>query len=296
LAAGECLRSGDEMLVVDVRAAGCSTSPERLLADTHISQLAADGGGQHHWQQMSIDEFAAGAPSGTRTVVWVHGNRISRADACSRGMRVYKTLTQFASDEDPPIRFVIFSWPADQQPGLLRDFREKALRTRPVAWQLAYLLNQLPADEPISLAGYSYGARVIGGTLHLLAGGDLGCGLVVEGASAGVRPPMPVVFIAPATHCNWFGPQQFHGLALSQVDGLLFTINRADPAMKYYEFVDKNTHCDALGLNGTCCAPPVEANRLSCVDMTRAVGGTHDLFAYMCVSSYMSRAWHTLVP
>ncbi len=291
-----CMRSGDEIVVVNVRNACCSTNPATLMARTRVTQYIADDAGNVHWIPSDFDSFLGSTDASKRTVIWVHGNRIEPSDACYRGLRVYQSLTRCASDADGPIRFVIFSWPAEQQPGPLRDFREKAQRTRPVGWQLAYLVNRLPADQPISMIGYSYGARIIGGALHLLGGGDLGCGLKVDNAGEVPRPAMPVVFIAAATHAHWFGPNQFHSNAMQRTGKLLLTTNQDDPAMKFYRLVDTNSSALAMGLCGPTCLNADEAARVRLVNVTCAVGSTHDLYRYMAVGSFMSEAWDTLVP
>ncbi len=290
-----CVRGGDEIVVVNVRSACCSTDPTTLLARTKVTNYVADDAGNVDWVPSDFATFLASTEPSRRTVIWVHGNRIEPSDACYRGLRMYQSLTRCASDSDGPIRFVIFSWPSEQQPGPLRDFREKAVRTRPVGWQLAYLVNQLPADQPISMIGYSYGARITGGALHLLAGGDLGCGLSVEGADDVPRPAIPVVFIAAATHAHWFGPNQFHGMAMQRVDSLLMTTDQDDPAMKFYGLVDSGSNATAMGLRGPTCLTSHDAARVRLVNVTRAVGGTHDLYRYIAVGSFMSSAWDTLV-
>ena len=108
------------------------------------------------------------------TVIFVHGNQITPCDAKCEGLAVYRRLMRHGSDA-PPIRFVIFSWPsAKVSGGLLNDVRVKAMRTGPAGCQLAWLIDQMPAETPLSLVGFSFGARIITGGLHVLAGGSLG--------------------------------------------------------------------------------------------------------------------------
>ena len=107
------------------------------------------------------------------TLIFIHGNQITPADAKREGLAVYRRIMRYGSD-GPPIRFVIFSWPSSRVGGLLRDVRVKATRTDPAGCQLAWLLDQMPAETPVSLVGFSYGARIITAGLHILAGGHLG--------------------------------------------------------------------------------------------------------------------------
>ena len=87
------------------------------------------------------------------------------------------------------IRFVIFSWPSSKvSGGLLNDVRVKAARTGPAGCQLAWLIDQMPAETPLSLVGFSFGARIITGGLHVLAGGSLGGSMQSDRARASRSP------------------------------------------------------------------------------------------------------------
>src|SRR5262249_36994004 len=124
------------------------------------------------WQQSDLQTFLTFDPT-VPTVIFVHGNQISPGDAKSEGLSVYRHMICYGNDS-PPIRFVIFSWPSSKIPGLLRDVRVKAARTGPAGYDLAWLIDQLPEETPVSLVGFSFGARIITGGLHVLAGGSLG--------------------------------------------------------------------------------------------------------------------------
>ena len=110
-----------------------------------------DEAGYRRWQSSDLDSFLAFDPS-VPTIIFVHGNQITPGDAKGEGLMVYRKIILHGCDA-PRIRFVIFSWPSSKVGGLLRDVREKAARTEPAGWHLAWLLDQMPAETQISLVG-----------------------------------------------------------------------------------------------------------------------------------------------
>lgn len=290
-AAGASSRVADEIFEINVRPAGCTTSPERLAERMVVSEYALSGeGNSRQWVESDLARVTQ-PKTDAITIFFVHGNKVDACYARQRSMRVYRTLVRQACD-DRPIRFVIFSWPAAEVNGFLNDFRVKAARTRPVGWQLAWVLNQMPGDARVSLLGYSYGARIVGGAMHVLAGGDLS-GLSL-GGTATTHRPMRVAFLAAATHAGWFGPNCYHGLAMHQIDRLLLLNNELDPAMRFYRFVETNSNPQAMGLCGPTCLSAEARSRVECYDCSRCVGRSHDLFKYMATGRTITRVWEHL--
>lgn len=282
------VRVQDEVWEVNVRPVACSTSENVIAERLEVRQYVVDESGNcRRWVNTDLAQLSAAAGDGMVTVFYVHGNKVDPSMARDRSLRVYRTLTAHATD-DRPVRYVIFSWPASEVNGLLRDFRVKAVRTRPVGWELAWVLNQMPVDAKISLIGYSYGARIIGGAMHALAGGDLsGASL----PSTGQHAPMRVAFIAAATHSNWFGPNGYHDLAMHQIDRLMMLNNQLDPAMRHYDLVETNCSPQAMGLCGPTSLIPGAREQIQCFDCTNCVGKSHDLFDYMSTGSTIATMW-----
>lgn len=291
-ARGLCqVRPQDEVIEINTRAACASTDPQRLEAALRVSEyVVRDEHGHREWMASDFSRLTSELAADRVTVIYVHGNKINACDARCRGLDVYRRLVSCASS-DQAIRFVIWSWPADEMSGFLRDFRVKAARTTPVGWQLAWAINQLPTEAPIGLLGYSYGARIIGGAAHLLAGGQMS-GLAIPDLVE--RPPLRVSFLAAATHAHWFGPGQYHGLAMNQIDQLLLINNKVDPAMKYYKYISQNSRPQPLGLRGPTCLRPADRHRVRCLDASVCVGRTHDLYMYMASSHTMALVWENL--
>jgi len=285
------IRASDEVFEVNVRGACSTTNVERLRSRMVVREFDP-GCGSSRWLQTDFARITESGTPGVSTIFYVHGNQVSASDARRRSLDVYRRLVQVSCDERP-IRFVVFSWPADEESGVLKDFRLKAARTRPAGWQLAWVLSQMSPDTQVGLIGYSYGARIVGGAAHVLGGGNLS-GLSLCDCQAEARPPLRVAFIAAATHAHWFGTGRYHGRAMTQIDQLMLLINNSDPAMRFYKWVEKNSSPTAMGLRGPCCLNAEQRSRVKCYNCSTCVGRSHDLYEYMAPQGTMAQMWRHL--
>ncbi|MEN1681719.1 MAG: hypothetical protein AAGJ46_19220 [Planctomycetota bacterium] len=285
------VRPQDEVLLVSVRGLGCSTDTEAFAAGLRCERHVQAMPRGQRWHGISLDEFLASFTPDRSTIVFAHGNRIEENEVRSRSLYVYSRLVACRGD-DRPLRYVIFSWPSDEIDGVLRDVRVKAARTRPAGLQLAWIVDQIHRpDVPLGLIGYSFGTRVQSGAAHLLAGGSLS-GLRLN--ATGPAPPMRAVWIAPAFAADWLGPGRYHGLAMNPVETLLVGINRRDPAMRYFAWVDRKQHPQAMGLAGPTYLARETARRVKLFNATSQVGRSHDMCKYMAINGLMSNAWRRL--
>jgi hypothetical protein len=177
-------------------------------------------------------------------------------------------------------RLVIWSWPSTQIDGPLQDVRYKACVSETHAWHLARLLNQIRPDAPISLIGYSYGARLVSGSLHLLGGGEL-AGRVLDHASP--RCPLRAVLLAGALDSHALLPRGRYHAALSQVDHMLVLVNSRDPVLHHYPLLAGLFHKSppALGYTGLFTAPlgPAEV-KVAQWNVSHFIGKDHDWRRY----------------
>lgn len=245
------------------------------------------------WISTDLAELTTNAGSGRHvTLIYIHGNRVSSGDAISQGMTVYRRLAVHAPD-DLAIRFVIWSWPSDKVRGQIRDVRAKGVRTNNEGYFLGWFLSRLPSDASVSLLGYSYGARIATGALHVAAGGSLaGCSLRDEREEAAGSAPnlMRVALLAAAIDRCWIMPGQPHGRALGLADEMLLLYNHCDPVLKRYGVVEKGSHPEALGYQGigaSCLGP--DGDRLSQRDVCCTIGKTHDVYRYLYSPSLTAR-------
>ena len=268
---------GDELWFVSSRSA-------RLDADGRLRMPVFHYDGRGGWLSRSLDDLAAADPQ-TPTCFFVHGNRVSLGQSNLVGWRYYTHLTA-GCRKRPPLRFVLFSWPSDRICGSSRqDVQAKAVRAECHAYFLARVVDRLPAESKLCLIGYSFGTRLIGGALHLLGGGDLR-GQALAQRTVDARS-VRAVMLAAATDNDHFLPGRSFQTAPSQIDRMLVTINRDDPAMKWYPMIyrfqlRRRLGQQALGYTGLAgldCLPHLRG-RVEHRDVTCAVGREHGWSAF----------------
>lgn len=211
------------------------------------------------------------------TIVYVHGNRADWSESIQRGWMAYDSLTMPEPD-GPPVRLIIWSWPSDQIRGQLDDVRVKAARTEFESRTLAEFLTQLPHETPLSLLGYSFGARIVSGALHELASKQPSAGEIVRPR----RAPMRVVLVAAALNNQWLLAGQCHGRAFDLIDRMLVVMNSCDPVLKHYHLVEccRRGGPEALGFTGIPWVPPERSGTVEQLNAAGIVGRSHDEFLY----------------
>lgn len=231
------------------------------------------------WIPVSIDDFYAEDDPSRVTMVYVHGNWIERGEDTVRGLNAYRALLSRVPGA-PPLRVVLFSWPTSRRPGMLRDFRMKAELADTAGLHLAWVLSRMRPDIPVTVVGYSFGARVVTGALHVLAGGSM-CRCALPEPVA--RIPVRVLLIAAAVHHDWLLPGGRHGMAWQLVDRLVLITNRCDPAMRFYHLLERRGRPRALGEFGITrlWALGDASERLVQFDACRAVGKRHGEVYYL---------------
>jgi hypothetical protein len=175
----------------------------------------------------------------------------------------------------------------------MKDVQLKAARTRPVGCQLAWVVDQMPDNGPLGMIGYSYGARIVTGALHILGGGSLS-GIGLSERAHPHRAPVRVVLIAAAMHSHWLGPGQYHGKAMSQIERMLFINNCIDPMMQWYHLSVPNGDPQAMGLAGPTFVR-ADHVKLCNKDVSRCVGSKHDERRYLSSPGMGQLLWEWAV-
>jgi pimeloyl-ACP methyl ester carboxylesterase len=279
------IRPQDEIFLVNVRPIGGCCDPASLASGTQFeSYQAPDDSGCRQWQTTSLAAVTSGDAS-ISTVLFVHGNRLTNWDAKCEGLAAYRRIVRNA--DAAPIRFVIFSWPSAQISGPLKDVRVKAARTRPAGCQLAWFVDQLPAETPLTMVGFSYGARIVTGALHILGGGSLG-GTSFAELQHPHRQPVNAVLLASALNSDWLCPGHYHGQAMTMVHQMVLVNNPEDRAMKYYHFSTTCGRPQALGYCGPTCIDPAAASKIVELNVGCYVGSEHNLFCYLSAPGVIS--------
>ena len=248
-------RPGDEVWVVSSRGLDCDSPHQAALRMKYWKYEP------HRWAAADRETFLSGDPQRT-TSFFVVGNDYSHAETIETGWFAYCRLIRTAPAA-PPLRFVIWSWPCDRIPGRrLNDAKVKLWRTPAASFYLAWLVDQLPGETPISMSGSSFGARILMGSLELLAGGrHRGYQLAPR---ADRRPRhVDAVLIGAAFDNDDLLPGQPFGQSMTQVNRLLVFTNQSDIALRVYRFLyGRRSGLTAIGMTG-----PV---------MTRRLGGHGD--------------------
>ena len=283
------VRAQDEIWAVSTRCLGCPSGTE---PEPQWTVWKYDPRGPQ-WLNASASEFYATDSAKIVTAMYIHGNQIDSSLALRDGLDTYFQLAG-RYDDAAPVRFVIWSWPSDKIHGPIRDGRTKADRADTDAYYLARFLAPIKPDVRVGLLGYSYGARITAGALHLLGGGEL-IGLTV---APGERPQFRVVFWAAAEHDYWLLPGRYHGQALPMADRWLITRNYCDPALARYSWVEKCYDPTALGYSGLVGRNLLTAEqnaRIEEIDVTDLIGKTHDNDAYLYSEPIVSRTREVLL-
>lgn len=282
---GLSARRADSIWIVSTRCLDCSCENQPGEQDLRFLRYDAARGCQDTtWDAWSADELP-----GTITVIYVHGNRIEPDEARGHGLTAYRALLRCGSDA-PPLRFVIWSWPSSKVPGPRprRDIQVKAARTDCESYFLANFMSRLNPQTPLSLLGYSFGARIVSGALHLSGGGTLGRFRLVE---ANPRPAnsVRVAVLAAGMDNRWWLPGRYHGECFSQVDRMLLLYNSCDPILRLYSRFDRRPGAQALGYTGFCWTSRLgeNAERLEQTNVCCRIGRTHDEQAYFASEANM---------
>jgi hypothetical protein len=276
----------DEVWLLSTRSIGTKCDPRAMASGMRCEVRTANG----RWQRRSWDETLAAFAAPMPTVIYVHGNRVDNGVDKSHGLGFYRWLAARKS-ADAPIRYVIWSWPSSQIRGRIKDYEVKAARTQPCGWQLAWAIDQMPTSSPLAVIGYSYGARVATGALHILGGGALGK-LELAHRVHPDRAPVNVALVAAAVTAQWLRPEGFHGKAISQAATLVLVNNQLDPAMRFYPMSPMGNGATALGFAGVPGRDSLGdlSRRIHSIDLTSTVGRHHSLSAYLSTSSIFGQA------
>jgi hypothetical protein len=238
------IRPQDQLWVINSRGLGGRSTEkiaERLVYHRYLLEKKG-------WASSNLAGFMA-EPAHMTTCFLVPGNYYTHAEAIRVGWYAYHRLVGQGADARP-LRFVIWSWPADPVPGRrLLDARIKFGRLDEGALHLASLLDQFDRATPVSLVGSSFGGGIIVGALHLLGGGTLG----PYRLTAGDRAPHHVkaVLIAAAFDNDWLMAGHKYGLAMTQMERMLLFVNPRDlPLFFYKRLYFRRSRARAIGREG----------------------------------------------
>lgn len=253
------------------------------------------------WTDSDLSSLWGTSDPGVPTLILVHGFVGGGDTAIERAIQgtwpIYRRLCCDAQAR--PFRIIIWTWPAERTlrglrdrtiRGIRADGQRKAARTDTESVLLAQLIAGTHPRVPLTLAGYSFGARIVAGSLHLLGGGQLrGCRLADEQLAS--RVPARAMLVGAAMDCDWLLPGHRHGRALSQVDRLLITVNHRDGLLKLYRHLYRLRGPQALGRVGPAGLACLGAERakFELLNTTCTVGKEHHWDNYLFQSGILGR-------
>lgn len=232
------------------------------------------------WHASSASAFFAPEPDGIRRsiVIFIHGNRWSLDKAILRGLQTYQQ-TIVPWKDAPPMRFVVWAWPADQVAGPIRDVRIKADRADEHSFHLARFLQHIEPQTPVSVLGFSFGGRVALNALQLIGGGAVdGCRLP---PAAHPVSPINLTLAVPAIRNDCLITT--HRSAYRQINHLDLVYNSRDAYLNLYRFTRFDNKMPAMGYTGICGLHrlPDHEVRIHQFNAARFVGAQHDYLEYI---------------
>jgi hypothetical protein len=293
-AAGEPGKPDAEVWLVSTRGAPRSSASPNAGERIRYFLLSE----ARRWRPSSADALIETLQTPLPTTVFVHGNRADSGDATSGAFELLGAIRRQAPEG--AFRMVIWSWPSDRiRGGNRKDVRVKAAYSDVQGRYLADFLSRLDPEVPVSLVGYSFGARVITVALDLLDGGPRGNGALPESGPQDPKsaespptlaepPKRRAVLIAAGVDAGWLAPGGRHGGAIKQVERMLITRNCCDPVLRLYPLMYGLGGPQALGYVGPVCLGENRA-KTETADVSCAVGRAHDWSRYIAAPGLKRR-------
>ncbi|MGA2616974.1 MAG: hypothetical protein ABSF26_05135 [Thermoguttaceae bacterium] len=305
---------GDQQLwIIDTRGAPSCSDGETGLPQ--IAYWQFDPCGACQWSASDAGAFSrGGAPLGP-TIFLMHGYNTEPDQAVQYGWSLFARLQQWAGPR--PFRLVVWSWPSRRTVRPLRaDIQLKASASDTEGYYLARTIAglkpafaDLPSNahltrtiaglkggSPVSLVGYSYGARIAAASLQLLAGGPVAGRRLppaVLAAWSGGTPPIRAALLGAAIDSDSLEPGQPFGLSPAVAQGILVSQDSLDRVLRLYRRVYCRHGPQALGSTGPAGG---DSGKLEVVNVTCFVRKRHDWRRYEAALPVVERLpWYTFL-
>jgi hypothetical protein len=202
---------GEVWLIRTHRVCGCCPQPleSQPLKVWHLQD-------ECRWTASDLPSLLRTDDPNVPTVVLVHGFVTGSQSAISRAIEgtwpIYRRLCCEAGGR--PFRIIVWAWPAERTKNRLRDrtirglradVQRKGARTDTESILLAQYIDRVQPQVPLTLLGFSYGARAIGGALELLGGGHIRCCRLAR-TNTSPRAPIRAMMVAAAMDVDWLLP------------------------------------------------------------------------------------------
>ncbi|MGA2060382.1 MAG: hypothetical protein ABSG67_07875 [Thermoguttaceae bacterium] len=240
------------------------------------------------WQASDEESFRGGDDPAVPTTIIIHGNQDDADDAVDFAWPIYCRMSRIACDR--PFRLVIWSWPSEKICRRNRaDVQLKISFCGAQAYYLAVCMDHMRGDVPVCLIGYSLGAPIAAGGLHLLAGGEAACRMLPGRGSpeqsSKRTAPIRAVMVGAAAEADCLASNGEYNLALSQVEKMLVERNCCDRVLKFYPRLYGRHGPQALGFVGP--AGCGEYDKIELLDVSCEVGKRHQWKFYLTSQSLL---------
>ena len=266
-------------LVIDTRSIPTGTLKNPPEALTDLRFFAADESGMV--RRLTTDDWVEDIEKEQPLWVVVHGNRVDSGET----LAFMTAFCQMCRHVGLNGVFVLWSWPSGVMVrGIARDSRLKAVRADLESSVLASWLASHSLQRPVNLVGYSFGARTVMQAAWQIATQKSVALSDLPGADARSHdsPAFTLFLVAPAMDTATFDRTIRETLEASPSLKVFVTVNKADPALRWYRHLWSCHGPSALGWQGPFYRTQKDlVDSLEVLDVTRQVGHTHRLEAYL---------------
>lgn len=164
------IRPGDEVWLISTRWVTTTSleQGQQVICDLDVRQRI-----DRNWVGQSVLDLTQRVAGDAirENIFFVHGNRTDLQWAERRGLEMYEAVMgvegiagqvglDFAPNELPPIRWIIWAWPSDIVPGPKRDLEIKRHRAIEEGQILAEILQRIERPQ-VGIIAYSLGAQAL---------------------------------------------------------------------------------------------------------------------------------------
>lgn len=249
----------------------------------------------YRWCPKSLESLRLLLTSQTeqQIVFYVHGNRMPQPEARERALAVYQRMLSCV--DSGPICFIAFSWPSEQREGFVQGVQEKKARMDADSYYFARAIQDLQLQQSVGFLGYSFGAAVVCGAQHLLAGGNLDRYRVPPTQPALL--PARTSLMAPAFDRQELTASGSYYLAVENNVSMVNLYNSMDPILRRFRFFDRDSAPIAAGFAGLLdprSLQPLSAHPTIEQFDCRCIGRTHAELDYL-KCPHVSRAFENVL-
>ncbi len=240
------------------------------LDSVSVEQWASESK-TRRWTPSGMDEFLHSLDSEKPTVIVVHGNLMSPAEARSYGLAFHRKAKGIGDH-----RLVIWCWPAEKEYCRIRpDAQAKYHRADAQGRYLGAFLREFRGCQPeakVAILGFSYGAKVTCKALD-----ELGREWTANESSPTKEFQIRPVLLAAAMNRTSLSSGKEYGQALSVVDEMLVHVNQSDETLRFYPLLFRLCGPQAVGKEGVSLHGISAENRrkIKSVRVDRLLGGEH---------------------